>query len=462
MNSSGTIGGVCGSKNYTYGDSVWKDKLTKYGTYNITYDEIGNPLNYRNGITFSWKNGRWLASTTLSGNTTVTYQYNANGMRTKKTIGSTATNYYYDSNNNLIGLKSGADVAYFYYDTDNSPISMKYNNNMYYYVKNLQGDIVKILDSNGSAVASYYYDAWGTITRKTVNNTTIDTLSPFRYRGYVYDTDTGLYYLQSRYYDPTTGRFLNADVYIDTHSETPLSTNMFAYCESNCVNNTDNTGEWWSTIKQYRRFRVDSAKYQADMYDAMGYRTMYQEYQRKYNIRNMKASGIASRYRYNKKKIAHFTDYIYNQMKDKSKSFSFGRKSTVGKTGCVAVALFNTMRKIGKNKHLANIIMELELNNLLVNDGAFGVSDSGVNKYILNNVKYKHYTNYSKYKKNSKKYKAAVVLIDYPSGGGHAFCIIRNSKKKLKSLNYGPNDTKACKINWKDLKSKFDEAFCVK
>lgn len=86
LNSSGTICGVCGSKNYTYGDSVWKDKLTKYGTYNITYDEIGNPLNYRDGITFSWKNGRWLANTTLSDNTTVTYQYNANGMRTKKTI----------------------------------------------------------------------------------------------------------------------------------------------------------------------------------------------------------------------------------------------------------------------------------------------------------------------------------------------------------------------------------------
>ncbi|MCI6653570.1 MAG: hypothetical protein MSH11_09230 [Ruminococcus sp.] len=242
LNSSGTIGGVCGSKNYTYGDTVWKDKLTKYGSYNITYDEIGNPLNYRNGITFSWKNGRWLASTTLSDNTTVTYQYNASGMRTKKTVGSTATNYYYDSNNNLIGLKSGSNVAFFYYDADNSPVSMKYNNNMYYYVKNLQGDIVKILDSNGSAVASYKYDAWGTITGKTVTNTTIDTLSPFRYRGYVYDSDTGLYYLQSRYYDPTTSRFINEDVYCDTDKGSPLCTNMFSYCENNSINKIDIDG----------------------------------------------------------------------------------------------------------------------------------------------------------------------------------------------------------------------------
>ena len=230
---------MCGSKNYTYGDSVWKDKLTKYGTYNITYDEIGNPINYRNGITFSWKNGRWLASTTLSDNTTVTYQYNASGMRTKKMIGSTVTNYYYDSNNNLIGLKSGSDVAFFYYGADNSPVSMKYNNNMSYYVKNLQGDIVKILDSNGGTVAGYYYDAWGTITRKTVTNTTIDTLSPFRYRGYVYDTDTGLYYLQSRYYDPKTGRFINSDFVIETNT---LNNNIFAFCRNNSVNRVDKTG----------------------------------------------------------------------------------------------------------------------------------------------------------------------------------------------------------------------------
>ena len=236
---------MCGSKNYTYGDSVWKDKLTKYGTYNITYDEIGNPINYRNGITFSWKNGRWLASTTLSDNTTVTYQYNASGMRTKKMIGSTVTNYYYDSNNNLIGLKSGSDVAFFYYGADNSPVSMKYNNNMYYDGKNLQGDIVKILDSNGSAVASYYYDAWGTITRKTVTNTTIDTLSPFRYRGYVYDTDTGLYYLQSRYYDPQTGRFINADdnEYICA-SGAVLSANIFIYCENNTISSYDPNGNF--------------------------------------------------------------------------------------------------------------------------------------------------------------------------------------------------------------------------
>lgn len=83
----------------------------------------------------------------------------------------------------------------------------------------------------------------------TENNGTlaVGKLNPFRYRSYVYDEETGLYYLQSRYYDPLTGRFLNADVYADTQSGTPLSTNMFAYCENNAINKSDDEGKdaWW-------------------------------------------------------------------------------------------------------------------------------------------------------------------------------------------------------------------------
>lgn len=141
----------------------------------------------------------------------------------------------------------------------------------------MQGDIVKILDSNGSAVASYYYDAWGTITRKTVNNTTINTLSPFRYRGYVYDTDTGLYYLQSRYYDPQTGRFINADdtAFIGATC-TVLSGNLFAYCENNSINFIDNNGRCYFgyngnlvTCHKKSKYDKDKAiKYASDWYDS--------------------------------------------------------------------------------------------------------------------------------------------------------------------------------------------------
>ena len=93
--------------------------------------------------------------------------------------------------------------------------------------------------------------AWGGIISITDNqghvipNTgnSLATTNPLRYRGYVYDDETGLYYLQSRYYDPKTGRFINADIYFDTGSGSPLSTNMFAYCENVAIFNIDISGK---------------------------------------------------------------------------------------------------------------------------------------------------------------------------------------------------------------------------
>ena len=108
-------------------------------------------------------------------------------------------------------------------------------------MKNLQGDVIRIIDLADIEVASYVYDSWGNI-KDTKGDTTVRELNPIRYRGYVYDTETSLYYLQSCYYDPFTGRFLNADVYADTQSGTPLSTNIFSYCENNVVMNMDNKG----------------------------------------------------------------------------------------------------------------------------------------------------------------------------------------------------------------------------
>ena len=128
---------------------------------------------------------------------------------------------------------------------------MSINDSMYYYVKNLQGDITKIVNHQGKVMVEYTYDAWGNILKEKSNVSpsyaTVKEFNPFRYRGYVYDTDTGLYYLQSRYYDPKTGRFINADdtAYVDTNTGTPLSTNMFAYCENNFINNVDKTGHFF-------------------------------------------------------------------------------------------------------------------------------------------------------------------------------------------------------------------------
>ena len=112
----------------------------------------------------------------------------------------------------------------------------------YYYLRNAQGDIVKLIDASGATVVEYTYDTWG----KKVNVTgslagTLGTLQPFRYRGYVYDEETGFYYLESRYYDPTTGRFISADVLLST-GQGVLGHNAFAYCLDNPVNYEDPDG----------------------------------------------------------------------------------------------------------------------------------------------------------------------------------------------------------------------------
>ena len=238
-----TYGYPTGTQNgntYEYTDTSWKDKLTKVNGSNISYDANGNPLSYRDGMSFEWENGRILKKINTS-DKAIQMSYDSNGMRTQKTVDGVKTNYYYDSNKNLIALVKGNDTLLFYYDSDGSATSFSYNGTMYFYVKNLQGDVIRIIDLAGTEVASYVYDAWGNI-KDTKGEPTIREINPIRYRGYVYDTETSLYYLQSRYYDPFTGRFLNADIYCDTGTSTPLSTNMFAYCENNPISNADEGG----------------------------------------------------------------------------------------------------------------------------------------------------------------------------------------------------------------------------
>ena len=123
---------------------------------------------------------------------------------------------------------------------------------MFYYVKNLQGDIVKILDEDGISYASYVYDSWGNILSQSDDE--LASINPLRYRGYVYDEDTTMYYLQTRYYDPTTGRFINADdtAFISS-SGTALSTNIFTYCENNAIMFTDYNGQLFKEEKEAGR-----------------------------------------------------------------------------------------------------------------------------------------------------------------------------------------------------------------
>ena len=146
---------------------------------------------------------------------------------------------------------------YYLYDEVGSPIGIAYRTNNYgltnfdrfYFDKNLQGDIIGVYNSTGKKIGTYTYDAWGKCSLSVANGNTIlenevmHHYNPFRYRGYYYDYETGLYYLQSRYYNPEWGRFLNADRYVSTGTGM-LGYNMFAYCNNNPVMFTDPTGEF--------------------------------------------------------------------------------------------------------------------------------------------------------------------------------------------------------------------------
>ena len=146
-------------------------------------------------------------------------------------------NYLY-AGGKLIRQTDGTNIWDFFYDESGHPYALKYNGTTYYYVTNLQGDVLAILDGNKQVVASYSYDPYGKVLTASG---TLAEINPLRYRGYVYDSDTGFYYLQSRYYDPTTCRFLNADSYAST-GQGILGHNMFAYCRNNPVIRVDITG----------------------------------------------------------------------------------------------------------------------------------------------------------------------------------------------------------------------------
>ena len=140
---------------------------------------------------------------------------------------------------------------------NNQPLAMKYNGTLYYYVLNAQSDVIALADQNGNLIAKYSYDPWGKLLSVTPNGwldeqnayyLAVAEANPLRYRGYYYDAETGFYYLQSRYYDPEIGRFINADSYASTDAAGLLSTNMFAYCENDPVNRSDPSGEAFSLI----------------------------------------------------------------------------------------------------------------------------------------------------------------------------------------------------------------------
>ena len=289
--TAGNIRSVTGpgvTKTFTYDDTGdWKDLLTSVTvngtTRSITYEEenggtIGNPLSYFNGTqyTLAWQNGRQLASLS-GGGKSATYTYGADGIRTGKTVtdSSGTTTYQYTTQNGQIARQSwtAGGTAYqmdFIYDAAGRPLAMYYrtkaagqtdfNGDSYYYETNQQGDVTGLYKITYNAttkalsatrVASYEYDAWGNVTYSTG---TMAKLNPLKYRGYYHDAESGFYYLQSRYYDPAIGRFVNADLpeYTALSATDIAESNLFTYCKNDPINRVDFDGNWslpnWAKI----------------------------------------------------------------------------------------------------------------------------------------------------------------------------------------------------------------------
>ncbi|EYE87359.1 hypothetical protein Q428_13775 [Fervidicella metallireducens AeB] len=184
--------------------------------------------------------GRQLAG--ISGNgINVSFKYNAEGIRTEKTVGTVTTKYH------LVGDKvtfesNGTDTIYYSYDSSDNLISMKLNGAEYYYIRNAQGDILGLLDGTGTQVVSYTYDSWGKlISIEGSLKDSVGVKNPYRYRGYRYDEEMQLYYLNSRYYNPDLGRFINADAIAGSRGVL-LSHNVFSYCLNSPVNQADKGG----------------------------------------------------------------------------------------------------------------------------------------------------------------------------------------------------------------------------
>ena len=278
---------------YTYGDVNWRDKLTAYNGKTITYDAIGNPLNDGTWA-YEWQAGRQLKRMNAEG-TALTFQYDHNGLRTQKVVEADwypeTTNYYLHGKllmHMTVDYRDTSeaahqDVMHFFYDAQSRPAKVSYNGTIYTYIHNLQGDVVGLLDNSGNLVVEYKYDAWG----KAISTTgslaaTLGKRNPFRYRGYVYDEETGLYYLRSRYYNPAVGRFVNEDGAIIPGL---LSTNMFAYCSNNPLSMVDTSGCRGENIFQR------AGNWLSDLFNKIGDEIKYQtKIQTEVNIRMAKSA----------------------------------------------------------------------------------------------------------------------------------------------------------------------------
>ena len=391
-----SISGPSVSKSFSYNDSGdWKDLLTSVTvngtTRNITYEEengvtIGNPLSYFNGTqyTLAWQNGRQLASLS-GGGKSATYTYGADGIRTRKTVTDSngTTTYQYTTQNGQIARQSwsAGGTAYqmdFIYDAAGRPLAMYYrtkaagqtdfNGDSYYYETNQQGDVTGLYKITYNAttkalsatrVASYEYDTWGNVTYSTG---TMAKINPLKYRGYYHDAESGFYYLQSRYYDPAIGRFVNADGQISLDGSF-LNTNQFAYCGNNPVNQVDPEGNSFkSVLSLVTNYQI--AKKIHNLY--------FKLFNRRRNAKAEKKSAKPTKNR-----------LIYSQHEKEISGFQYGLYSP-SYNACETVAVHNAKVLLGIDSTLVDTMEDFQAANAMSLFGIFGSWPSKIGKVLQN------------------------------------------------------------------------------
>ena len=273
-----TTGDISGShtstNSYSY-DSAQNDRLIAFNGKSIVYNSAGYPTSY-DGWTYSWSKGKFTGISnfsSLTGRNDYTYTYDGYGRRISKKysfmkgsqsmatyITSANTTYTYDTSGRLIKETTVTSYNNFtstttenvYLYSDSGIVGMVYTANgtssTYYFDRNIKGDVVGIYSSSGTQIAKYSYDAWGNCTISSSSNLTIAKANPFRYRGYYFDEESGLYFLNARYYNPAWRRFISPDDTAYLNPDTPNGLNLYAYCNNDPVNYADPSGhdpEWW-------------------------------------------------------------------------------------------------------------------------------------------------------------------------------------------------------------------------
>ena len=300
------------------------------------------------------------------------FSYDANGIRTQKRqykadgepeyyvnyvwqdgllTHQSMTYYFHVTLNGTEKIVELPFTAKFVYDESNTPVGCLVNDEAAVgFVRNLQGDVIAVVTHEGDVLAEYSYDPWGKVTishdgetLEGLNAAVMALYCPFAYRGYNYDFTTGLYYLQSRYYNPEWGRFLNVDdtnILLATQGEA-LGANLFAYCNNDPVNYIDTTGQLPQFIKRVYSYinLLNNVKYR-------------------------------------------FTGYVFGQDTSPANQMRYGLYN-LSYNGCEVIAVYNALKYLGKFKHLYYIIQEFELNGGSIwLDGLFGTYPTAIGQYM--------------------------------------------------------------------------------